>query len=217
MSEIAVTERTRHRRMRENGSTRKEELDAVLAAGFVCHLAVVVDGTPMAVPTCYGATADTLYFHGSVASRSLAQDPAAEVCVTVTHVDGLSLARSVFEHGVNYRSVMVFGTPRVADGDEKLEGLRVLTEQCAPGQWDYARLPNRKELAATTLLALDLTEASVKIAAGPPEDGEGPDASLGLWAGNVPIRTVYGAPVPAPDLAPGIALPPHIAALRTEA
>ncbi|MEY9876420.1 nitroimidazol reductase NimA-like FMN-containing flavoprotein (pyridoxamine 5'-phosphate oxidase superfamily) [Streptacidiphilus sp. MAP12-33] len=214
MSEIAVTDRTRHRRMRENGSTRREDLDAVLAAGFVCHLGVVVDGTPMVVPTCYGATADTLYFHGSVASRSLRQDPAAEVCVTVTHVDGLSLARSVFEHGINYRCVMVYGTPRLVEGDEKLEGLRVLTEQSAPGQWDYARQPNRKELAATALLALDLTEASVKIASGPPEDGDGPDAELGLWAGNVPIRTVLDAPVPAPDLAPGIALPPHIAAYQ---
>ncbi|WP_245769182.1 pyridoxamine 5'-phosphate oxidase family protein [Streptomyces indicus] len=212
--EIGVTERTRHRRLRENGRVRKADLDAVLAAGFVCHLGVVVDGTPMVVPTCYGATADTLYFHGSVASRSLREAPAAEVCVTVTHVDGLILARSVFEHGIAYRCAMVYGVPRVTEGEEKLEGLRVLTEQCAPGQWDYARGPSRKELAATTLLALDLAEASVKIAAGPPDDGEGPDAALGLWAGNVPIRTVRDAPVPAPDLAPGIELPAHIAALQ---
>jgi nitroimidazol reductase NimA-like FMN-containing flavoprotein (pyridoxamine 5'-phosphate oxidase superfamily) len=202
--------------MRENGSTRRQDLDAVLAAGFICHLGVVVDGTPMVVPTCYGATAETLYFHGSVASRSLRQDPTAEVCVTVTHVDGLSLARSVFEHGINYRCAMIYGTPRLLLTDEeKLEGLRVLTEQCAPGQWDYARRPNRKELAATALLALDLTEASVKVSAGPPEDGDSPDAELGLWAGNVPIRPVFGAPVPAPDLHDGIALPAHIAALQT--
>jgi nitroimidazol reductase NimA-like FMN-containing flavoprotein (pyridoxamine 5'-phosphate oxidase superfamily) len=201
--------------MRENGSTRKEDLAAVLAAGFICHLGVVVDGTPMVVPTCYGATPDTLYFHGSVASRSLRQHPDAEVCVTVTHLDGLSLARSVFEHGINYRCAMIYGTPRLVADDEKLEALRVLTEQCAPGQWDYARQPNRKELAATAVLALDLTEASVKISAGPPEDGDSPDAELGLWAGNVPIRPVFGAPVPAPDLAGGIALPPHIAALQT--
>ncbi|WP_236045879.1 pyridoxamine 5'-phosphate oxidase family protein [Streptacidiphilus fuscans] len=201
--------------MRENGSVRKADLDAVLAAGFVCHLGVVVDGTPMVVPTVYGATGDTLYFHGSVASRSLQQDPAAELCVTVTHVDGLVLARSVFEHSVNYRCAMVYGVPRVLADEEKLEGLRVLSEQCAPGQWDYARRPNRKELAATTLLALDLAEASVKISVGPPDDGEGPDAELGLWAGNVPIRTVFDAPVPAPDLADGITLPDHIAALRT--
>ncbi|MFI6943663.1 pyridoxamine 5'-phosphate oxidase family protein [Streptomyces sp. NPDC050418] len=207
-----MTERTRHRRLRENGSVRKTDLDAVLAAGFVCHLGVVVDGSPMVVPTCYGATADTLYLHGSVASRSL-RSPGAEVCVTVTHVDGLILARSVFEHGIAYRSAMVYGVPRVLDGEEKLEGLRVLTEQCAPGQWDYARRPSRKELAATTLLALDLDEASVKIADGPPDDGDGPDAELGLWAGNVPFRTVSGAPLPAPDLDSAVQLPAHIAAL----
>ncbi len=214
--EIAVGERTRHRRMRENGSVRKADLDAVLAAGFVCHLGVVLDGTPMVVPTCYGATGDTLYFHGSVASRSLRLAPDAEVCVTVTHVDGLILARSVFEHGIAYRCAMVYGVPRMTEGEEQLAGLRVLTEQCAPGQWDYARRPSRKELAATTLLALDLAEASVKIAAGPPDDGDGPDAALGLWAGNVPVRTVLDAPVPAPDLADGIQLPPHIAALSEQ-
>ncbi|MEY9848425.1 nitroimidazol reductase NimA-like FMN-containing flavoprotein (pyridoxamine 5'-phosphate oxidase superfamily) [Streptacidiphilus sp. BW17] len=221
MSELAVTERTRHRRMRENGSVRRADLDAVLAAGFVCHLGVVVGGAPMVVPTVYGATADTLYFHGSVASRSLQQAAeagaagAAEMCVTVTHVDGLVLARSVFEHSVNYRCAMVYGVPRVLADEEKLEGLRVLSEQCAPGQWDYARRPNRKELAATTLLALDLAEASVKISVGPPDDGDGPDAELGLWAGNVPIRTVFDAPVATPDLADGITLPDHIAALRS--
>ncbi|WP_424216861.1 pyridoxamine 5'-phosphate oxidase family protein (plasmid) [Streptomyces sp. BI20] len=214
MDEIITTERTRHRRMRANGSVRKADLHAVLAAGFVCHLAVVVDGSPLAVPTCYGATEDTLYFHGSVASRSLRADPTAEVCVTVTHVDGISLARSVFEHGIEYRSAMIHGVPRLTEGEEKLTGLRVLTEQCAPGQWDYARRPSAKELAATALLALDLTEAAVKIAAGPPEDGDGPDARLGLWAGNLPVRTVIGEPVPAPDLPAGIALPSHIAAMR---
>ncbi|WP_370093547.1 pyridoxamine 5'-phosphate oxidase family protein [Streptacidiphilus sp. MAP12-20] len=201
--------------MRENASISRADLDAVLAAGFICHLGVVVDGTPMVVPTVYGATADTLYFHGSVASRSLSQDPAAEVCVTVTHVDGLVLARSVFEHGVNYRCAMIYGVPEVLTDEEKLEGLRVLSEQSAPGQWGYARKPNRKELAATALLALRLDETSVKISSGPPEDGDGPDGELGLWAGNVPMRVVYDAPVPAPDLAPGIGMPTHIGALAS--
>ncbi|MBC9714113.1 pyridoxamine 5'-phosphate oxidase family protein [Streptomyces sp. TRM66268-LWL] len=214
MTEIAVTERTRHRRMKENGSTRRADLDAILAAGFVCHLGVVVDGTPMVVPTVYGATADALYFHGSVASRSLSQDPQPEVCVTVTHVDGLILARSVFEHGVNYRCAMVYGTPVAVTGEEKLEGLRVLTEQCAPGQWDYARRPNRKELAATTLLKLPLDEVSVKIAAGPPDDGDGPDAASGRWAGNLPLHSAYGPPVPAPEVPAGVPVPGHIAAMR---
>ncbi|MEU8379162.1 pyridoxamine 5'-phosphate oxidase family protein [Streptosporangium sp. NPDC048865] len=134
------------------------------------------------------------------------------VCVTVTHVDALVLARSVFEHGVNYRSAMVYGVPRVLEGEEKLAGLRILTEHVAPGQWDYARRPSRKELAATTILAISLAEASVKVSAGPPDDGEGPDAELGLWAGRLPLSTTWLAPVADPLLPAGIAPPGHIAA-----
>ncbi|MBT2406358.1 MULTISPECIES: pyridoxamine 5'-phosphate oxidase family protein [unclassified Streptomyces] len=217
MTYLQVTERTTLRRMREKGSHRRADLDAVLAAGFLCHLGVSVDGTPMVVPTAYGVADDTLYLHGSVASRSLVQAPDATVCVTVTHVDGLVLARSVFEHGVNYRCAMVYGVPRVVtDPDEKLLGLRALTEQCAPGQWDYARRPSRKELAATSLLALDLTEASVKTRSGPPDDGDSPDAELGLWAGVLPVTTAWGAPVTDPVLGPDVQPPAHVLARAGE-
>ena len=178
-SSLPVTERTRHRRLREQGSTDRADLSAILAAGVICHLGVVVDGYPMVVPTVYGLDGDTLYLHGSVASRSLVSAPQATVCVTVTHVDGLVLARSVFEHGVNYRSAMIYGTPRlVTDREEKLAGLRALAEHIVPGQWDYARRPNKKELAKTSLLALGLAETSVKIRRGPPDDGDSPDAAL---------------------------------------
>ncbi|MGW0735756.1 pyridoxamine 5'-phosphate oxidase family protein [Streptomyces sp. NPDC002851] len=215
---LPVTDRTRHRRLREQGSLDRDELDAVLAAGFLCHLGVSVDGTVMVVPTVYGCDGGTLYFHGSVASRSLAAAPEAPVCVTVTHVDGLVLARSVFEHGVNYRSAMVYGVPRaVTDPEEKLAGLRCLTEQCTPGQWEYARRPNRKELAATALLALSLDECSVKTRFGPPEDGDGPDAALGLWAGVLPLRTSWGTPEPDPTLPSGTSVPVHIADLADPA
>ncbi|MET9652031.1 pyridoxamine 5'-phosphate oxidase family protein [Streptomyces sp. NPDC006460] len=198
--------------MRHKGSHRREDLDAVLAAGFLCHLGVVVDGTPMVVPTVYGTDGDRIYLHGSVASRSLVQAPDAAVCVTVTHVDALVLARSVFEHGVNYRCAMIYGVPRlVTDPEEKLRGLRALTEQSAPGQWDYARQPSRKELAATALVALDLTEASVKTSDGPPDDGDSPDAELGLWAGVLPLVTTIGAPLADPVLPAGIAPPAHVA------
>ena len=183
--DLARTDRTRHRRFAEKGVFDRNVLRDILRAGFVCHLGVIVDGYPMVVPTVYGLdpAAATLYLHGSVASQSLRRD-AQTVCVTVTHVDGLVLARSVFEHGVNYRSVMVYAVPRVlTDPNEKLLGLRHLTEHAAPGQWDYIRRPNRRELAATTLLAIPLDEASVKISSGPPDDGDGPDAVLGLWAG----------------------------------
>jgi uncharacterized protein len=212
-SELPETARTRHRRLRGQGSRDRGALDAILAAGFLCHVGVVVDGRPMAVPTVYGADATRLYFHGSVASRSLVEAPGATVCVTVTHVDGLVLARSVFEHGVNYRSAMIYGTPRtVTDPAEKLTGLRLLTEQAAPGQWDHARRPSRKELAATALLALSLEEASVKIRTGDPDDGDGPDAALGIWAGTLPLITAYGEPVADAALPAGIPVPPHIAA-----
>ncbi len=214
MTDLPVTDRTRHRRLREQGSTERRDLDAILRAGFVCHLGVVTDGVPMVVPTVYGTDGETLYLHGSVASRSLRADPGATVCVTVTHVDGLVLARSLFEHGVNYRSAMVYGVPRrITDADprELLEGLRVLSEQSAPGQWDHARRPNRRELAATTLLALPLTEASVKIRTGPPGDGDGPDAASGTWAGELPLTTTWGTPRPDPALPAAIPVPEHIA------
>ncbi|MFJ5798002.1 pyridoxamine 5'-phosphate oxidase family protein [Streptomyces decoyicus] len=209
---LPETARTRHRRLREQGSLDRDALDAVLAAGFLCHVGVRVDGTLLVVPTVYGSDGTTLYFHGSVASRSLAASPGASVCVTVTHVDGLVLARSVFEHGVNYRSAMVFGTPRpVTDPDEKLAGLRCLTEQATPGQWDYARRPSRRELAATALLALSLDEASVKIRTGPPDDADGADAELGLWAGVLPLHTSWGPLEPDPALPAGIEPPSHLA------
>jgi nitroimidazol reductase NimA-like FMN-containing flavoprotein (pyridoxamine 5'-phosphate oxidase superfamily) len=207
---LPQTDLTRHRRLREQGSLDRADLDALLDAGFICHLGVIIDGRPLVVPTVYGRDAEQLFVHGSVAGRSLAAD--SPVCVTVTHVDGIVLARSVFEHGVNYRSAIIHGVPRkVTDPEEKAEGLRRLTEHAAPGQWDYARRPSRKELAATTLLALSLEEASVKIRTGAPDDGEGPDAELGLWAGTLPLVSTWGAPEPDPLLPPDIAVPEHIA------
>ncbi|MGY4971059.1 pyridoxamine 5'-phosphate oxidase family protein [Streptomyces nigrescens] len=209
---LSQTDRTRHQRLREQGSLDRSDLDAILKAGFVCHLGVTVDSNLLVIPTVYGTDGATLYFHGSVASRSLVASPDASVCVTVTHVDGLVLARSVFEHGVNYRSAMIFGIPRlVTDPEEKWTGLRCLTEQATPGQWDYARQPSRKELAATSLLALSLDEASVKIRTGAPDDGDTPDAELGLWAGVLPLQAHWGDLEPDPALPAHIKTPPHLA------
>jgi uncharacterized protein len=196
--------------MKENGRSDPADLLAVLGAGRIAHLGVVVDGHPMVVPTVYGFDDERIYLHGSVASRSLTTG--AQVCVTVTVFDGLVLARSVFEHGINYRSAMVYGVPEwVREDEDKLYGLRVLSEHIAPGQWDYARPPSRKELAATALLALRLDEASVKVSDGPPDDGDSPDAALGLWAGQIPVITTWGAPVPDPALPSSVALPAHLA------
>jgi nitroimidazol reductase NimA-like FMN-containing flavoprotein (pyridoxamine 5'-phosphate oxidase superfamily) len=196
-----VTDLTRHRRLAEQGSLDRADLDAILDAGFVCHLGVVIEGRPVVVPTVYGRDGRRLYFHGSVASRSLTGG--APVCVTVTHVDGLVLARSVFEHGVNYRSAMIHGVPRkVTDPEEKLAGLRRLTEHATPGQWSYARLPNRKELAATTLLALSLEEASVKIRTGPRRRGR-PRRGAARLGGNAPTDLDLGHARTGPGSAPG--------------
>jgi uncharacterized protein len=200
-SPLSSTSRTRLGRMSERAGTSRSELYAILDAGRICHLGVVIDGSPRVIPTGYGRVDDTLYLHGSTGASSLR---AGEVCVTVTHLDALVLARSVFHHSMNYRSAMIFGRPRVVtDPAEKLSGLRALVENLAPGRWDATRGPTRKELAATTLLALSLEEASVKTRTGPPGDDE-EDYALDVWAGELPILSVVGAPVPDPRLRAGI-------------
>lgn len=199
---LSGTDRTRVRRHSERGRTDRQELYDILDTGLICHLGVIIDGSPRVIPTGYGRDGDTLYLHGSSGAASLRP---GEVCVTVTHLDGVLLARAVFSHSMNYRSAMMYGRPRlVTDHEGKLAGLRALTEHLAPGRWDIARRPNRKELAATTLLALPLDEASVKVRTGPPAEGEEEDHALDVWAGELPIRHVVGDPAPDPRLRPGI-------------
>ena len=211
--ELTVTERTRLRRAVPKGSHSRSDLYAVLDAGFVCHLGLTTPDGPMVLPTTYGRSGDRLYLHGSVASRSLrAARDAVPMCVTVTHVDGVVLARSVFEHSLNYRCAVIYGTPVVlADPADKLVGLRAVSDQVAPGQWGYAREPSDEELAVTTVLVLDLVEASVKVRTGPPKDGDGPDADRPVWAGEIPLRTTRLDPVPDPALRVAVDLPPHLA------
>jgi uncharacterized protein len=207
---LSASPRTRHRRLREQGRSSRADLQAVLWAGFIAHLGVPAEHGLMVIPTVYGFDDGNVYVHGSVASQSLAAE--AEYCLTVTVVDGLVLARSVFEHAVNYRSAMIYAVPRVIiDPGEKLAGLRLVSEHLAPGQWDYTRRPSRKELAATSLLALSLAEASVKVRSGPPDDADSPDAALGLWAGELPLETRWLSPVADPALPTGIVPPGHIA------
>ncbi|MGP3911022.1 pyridoxamine 5'-phosphate oxidase family protein [Nonomuraea sp. 10N515B] len=207
---LSTTPRTTLGRSKERGSADRNDLYEVLDTGLICHLGVVVDGHPMVVPTGYGRLGETLYLHGSTGARSLRAAGDGEVCVTVTHLDGIVLARSIFHHSVNYRSAVIYGRARlVTDPDERLTGLRALTEQLAPGQWDYARPPSRKELAATAVLALSLEEASVKIRRGAPIDEE-EDYTLPVWAGVLPLVTGWGAPQPDPLLPEGIDAPVHI-------
>jgi nitroimidazol reductase NimA-like FMN-containing flavoprotein (pyridoxamine 5'-phosphate oxidase superfamily) len=212
---LSPTERTRVRRHHERAQTDRAELYAVLDAGMICHLGVIMDGSPVVLPTAYGRIGDTLYLHGSSANRSMFAAGGQEICVTVTHFDGLVCARAAFAHSVNYRSAVVFGIARIiTDDSERLAGLRAVTEQLIPGRWDAVRAPTRKELAATSVLALPLDEASVKIRTGPPKD-EPEDLGADVWAGVLPATVTFGVPQPDPALPAGIGAPEHIRA-RTE-
>jgi uncharacterized protein len=209
--DLSSTPRTALRRHRERGRTDRDDLYAVLDAGLICHLGVIEDGVPRVLPTGYGRLGDLLYLHGSSANATLLGGSGQEVCVTVTHLDGLVCARSVFNHSMNYRSAMVYGVAwLITDPAEKLLALRTITEHLTPGQWSYARQPDKKELAATSVLALPLAEASVKIRTGGPVD-EPEDETLDLWAGVVPVTSAFGTPEPDAELRPGIGIPEHIA------
>lgn len=208
-SQLSPTERSTIRRGAKRARTDRGELHATLDAGLVCHLALVVDGSPRVLPTGYGRRGDTLYLHGSAGARSLRE--AGEVCVSMTHVDGVVYSRSMMHHSINYRSAVIHGRIRhVEDPAERWEGLRVITEQLAPGSWDYARRPNKKELAATAVLALDLSEAAVKIRTGDPgDDAEDVEANE-AWAGVLPLHRSWGAPVPSADLIAELPVPEHV-------
>jgi nitroimidazol reductase NimA-like FMN-containing flavoprotein (pyridoxamine 5'-phosphate oxidase superfamily) len=208
---LSPTPRSTVKRGKKRAVTNRAALDAVLDAGLICHLSVVINGSPLVLPTGYGRDGDTLYLHGSSGASSLraaARDN--DICVAVTHLDGIVYARSVFHHSVNYRSAVVHGRARELADDEKLHGLRVLTEHLAPGSWEHTRQPSAKELAQTIVLALDLDEASVKIRTGGPSDDEQDIEDGASWAGVLPVTQEWKAPVPSPDLRPGWEIPAHV-------
>jgi len=199
------------KRLPKRGEYGREGVYKILDEGFVCHVGFVVAGQPFVIPTGYGRAGDTLYIHGAQASRMLrALREGIEMCVTVTLVDGMVLARSAFHHSMNYRSVVVFGRAVVVeDGAEKWEALRALTEHLAPGRWAEVRQPSEGEMRATLVLALPLAEASAKVRTGPPSDDE-EDYELPVWAGVVPLRIVAGEPVDDARLRPGVEPPAHV-------
>jgi len=180
----------------------------ILDEGFICHVGFVVDGQPFVIPTGYGRVGDCLYIHGSAASRMLRRvDEGIAVCVTVTLLDGLVLARSIFNHSMNYRSVVILGTAgAVSDAKEKLEALRLLSEHILPGRWVESRQPNEKELKATLVMRLPIEEFSAKVRQGPPVDDEG-DYAFPTWAGVIPLEMVAGKPVNDPRLDPAREVP----------
>jgi nitroimidazol reductase NimA-like FMN-containing flavoprotein (pyridoxamine 5'-phosphate oxidase superfamily) len=197
-----MSERTRVRRLPERGAYEREQIDGILDAGLVCHLGFVHDGHPFVIPTLYARVGDEVYVHGSSASRMLRSlKDGVDACLTVTLVDGLVLARSIFHHSVNYRSVVVLGRAlEVTDPDEKLCALESFTERILPGRWAEVRWPSRQELKATSILRLALEEASAKVREGPPKD-EDEDYLLPVWAGVIPLALRAGEPEADPRLA----------------
>ena len=205
------TPRTRLVREADRAVYDREAIYRILDEAFLCHVGFVLDGQPFVIPTSYGRKGASLYIHGSAASRMLRQmKESVPVCVTVTLLDGLVLARSVFNHSMNYRSVVILGKATLVDEPaEKLEALRLLSEHILPGRWDDARQPNERELKATSVLRLPIEEFSAKVRTGPPIDDE-EDYSFPTWAGVIPLEMTVGAPIDDPRLAPARELPAYV-------
>ncbi|OKK17786.1 hypothetical protein AMK16_23125 [Streptomyces sp. CB00455] len=211
------TDRTVPTRSRDRARYDRETVHSILDQAYVCHLGFIRDGAPVVLPTLFGRVGEALYLHGSTGSRPLRAagqaDPGLAVCVTVTHVDGLVLARSAFHHSLNYRSVVVHGTAyQVTDEEECRIALDALVDHVVPGRSADSRPASAKELAATAVIRLDLTEVSAKLRTGGPND-DAEDLALPHWAGVVPVAPAYAAPVPSADLAPGIPVPAYLATL----
>jgi uncharacterized protein len=183
---------TRVRRHPERGHYDRETVDAILDDGFLCHLGFVVDGQPYVIPTLHARVGDVLYLHGSPASRMLQTLGSGEpLCVTVTHLDGIVMAKSVFNHSVNYRSAVVLGTGRRVEGGEKLAALEAIVNHIAPGRWEEARQPSEKELKTTEVVAIALDQCSAKVRTGPPIESP-QDEDLDVHSGVIPLKLVRG-------------------------
>ena len=211
------TDKTKVKRAPKRGYYDKETINRILDNDFICQMGFVYNDYPVVIPTIYGRKSEYLYFHGSSASRLLnAMEKGVKVSLNVTKTDGIVLARSAFHHSLNYRSVTIFGEAKlVSDVKERIEALKVISDQIIPLRWEEARLPNKKELKATKVLKLKITEASAKIRTGPPKD-EKVDYDLDIWAGVIPIETNYGKPIPDPELKSGIVIPTSVIKLMKE-
>ncbi len=208
MDNFAPTTRTTLKRLPARGVYDRKLVYEILDEGFICHVGFCLEGRPFVIPTGYARVNSRLYVHGSQASRMLRSlKSGLEVCLTVTLVDGLVLARSAFHHSINYRSVVVFGQALVIeDVMEKIKALRAFSDHVIPGRWEDVREPNDQELRSTTVLALPLEEVSAKVRTGPPLDDQ-EDYDLPIWAGVIPLRLAAGDPIPDPVLETGIPLP----------
>lgn len=212
------TPRTRLKRVHERGHYDRETVYRILDAGLMCHVGYLLEGQPYVTPTAYWREGDRVYWHGSAASRMLrGLETGIPCCLTVAILDGLVLARSAFHSSVNYRSLMALGSAeKIDEPAAKLAALKTFSERLTPGRWDELRPPTEQEVKATTVLAMTLSEVSAKVRSGPPIDDE-EDYALDVWAGELPLRSVVGAPVGDPRLKPGIAAPAYLAETRINA
>jgi uncharacterized protein len=211
MSTFSPTDRTTLKRLRKRGDFDRDAIFAILDEAFICHVGFIADGKPVVIPTSYVRVADDVYIHGSAASRMLRSlEEGIDVCVTVTLIDGLVLARSAFHHSINYRSVVIFGKAKAVDeSEEKMRALHAFTEHVVPGRWADIRPPDENELRATLVLRLRLTEVSAKARRGPPIDDD-EDYKLPVWAGVVPLRLIADAPVIDDRVPAGIEAPDYV-------
>jgi hypothetical protein len=208
--DFAPTEKTRVKRLHERGHYDRETVYAILDAGFICHVGYIIDDQPYVTPTSYWREGDRVYWHGSSASRMLRTiSKGIKVCLTITHVDGLVLARSGFHSSINYRAVMAFGEAEViVDEAHKRKALRAFMEHVTPGRWDMVRPVTSQELKGTTVLSMKLSEVSAKVRTGPPKDDE-EDYALPVWAGVLPLKVTAGPPEPDPRLPADVPVPEH--------
>lgn len=216
MSNYPKSSRNTVKRSPKRGHYDKETVHRILDAGYICHIGFTIGNQPYVIPNAYGREGDTIYLHGAVGNRMLNQlEKGIPVCVTVTHIDGIVLARSAMHHSFNYRSAVLFGTARLVPDDQKEHALFIITEQILKGRWDEVRNPNEQELKATKVLAMEIEEASAKIRTGPPKDDEA-DYDLPVWAGVLPLQTVAGKAVPDPALAYQLPLPESLSQLSEQ-
>jgi nitroimidazol reductase NimA-like FMN-containing flavoprotein (pyridoxamine 5'-phosphate oxidase superfamily) len=206
-----LTKRTELRRIPGRGSRERDRINQILDAGFLAHVGFCVAGQPFVIPTLYGRDEEKLYLHGSAASRMLRElETGIPACVTVTLVDGLVLARSAFDHSMNYRSVVAFGrAQKIADAEQRIRSLRVISEHLIAGRWKEIREPSEKELKATTVLEFLIEEASSKVRSGPPLDDEN-DYGLPVWAGVLPLEIRSRLPIPDANLIEGVVVPAYV-------
>ena len=214
-SNLQATQRSTIRRIPKRGSRERKLIYSILDEALVAHVGIVANNLPFVIPMAYGREGDRLYLHGSPVSRLLKTlERGVDVCFTVTILDALVVARSLFHHSMNYRSVVLFGKATlVASEGEKLKALKAFTEHMIPGRWQDARIPSDRELKGTTVLSLPIDEGSAKVRTGQPQD-DPQDYSLAIWAGELPLKLTAGIPIPDPQLIPEIAIPQNLVNYR---